>query len=1045
MGEAKEPEKPSGGDPKGRTGGPRNGGPANGTQKELSEWAKSARSTLVPLLVSAVVSVGFVAFAGKAVLWTRFEAIQVPGDQVVNVVSQGEAVAVGASVLFIFAMLGALAAVAAYLVERRGRATAGMSRGLVVILGVEAGVAIWLAEGKPLPSRIVATEVLALAVAAIFWATFVAGLAREAHVPELEEGERTEAVRGPFFRGEHDSGISGGERIFAPLAAVAIGAAGYLVAVLLGAASAWAWVAALAASGGLLLAAVLLKCRSYLNEERERKRAKKEKKRERRKRRKKEKKARGDRPESGRTKSGKGASAQDGNEKEVRPKPPGVRLAPWGIAFTLALTAVIVAVPPLVLHELWLAVALGAVAILGGALWRIAVLSTTRFIWYGFAMFISVPLFGTVLLMARNIDEPKVQPMALIRNTDGPDESIQGFYVAETDDRVYFANIATEGCEEEVTPHSGRLLWVPKSEVVAISIGPLQSVEQASRSALEMSYGLTPGIETAGATVDVTAPAAGEAARQAAAVDEGTEAAAGGAGENEGGGTGEAAEGKGVQAADQGEGEGKAEGEEGEGEEEAGAEPGVTHDTRLENVGPAVRPNFGSGLRIEPEVVSPGSKATLRMSHENADVEGFGSSREGRNLRLGGRVLDIAKEPAGAAEGAEYVEVESDTKGEGRSVRLIKLAKGGPYVRVDRRYVSVEEAVDGDGYNDLGDRGRYVKVEDAAVVEPPSGPGAVAPLYLKVDEGGEQPTVDDPAPEVTLAGGTSEGHVWEREAGVELADRPLLRQAWHPDHIRFEVPEDAATGVVTAECEQLAGAPLLQVSHAPVARIVAQVQPGSPRVRFDGSRSSDEDEGERLSRRWRIDGVAQRHAKAVSSRMPPRHDLHTVELTVTDEAGESDTAKLLLLRLPTPRFRVETGGRAKKAIEDDREAIEKAVAAERPKRIEIDAYTDASLPADRALALSLAEADAVQDYLLRDAKPDSGSAQGESLYVEELAHGGSCPIDRDRPGGPANRHTDLFLLNEGVTVKPPKGCQPGDQERVPWYPPTPAGATASGG
>ncbi len=96
-------------------------------------------------------------------------------------------------------------------------------------------------------------------------------------------------------------------------------------------------------------------------------------------------------------------------------------------------------------------------------------------------MFISVPLFGTVMLMASNADEPQVQPMALIRSTDGPEEAIQGLYVTEGDERVYFANVATEGCENEVTPNSGRLLWVPKKEVVAMAIGPLQGVKRPAK------------------------------------------------------------------------------------------------------------------------------------------------------------------------------------------------------------------------------------------------------------------------------------------------------------------------------------------------------------------------------------------------------------------------------------------------------------------------------------------------------------------------------------------------------------------------------------
>ena len=161
---------------------------------------RSATTAALPVIVSAVVSIGFVAFAGKAVLWARFEALQVPGDQVVKAVPQGEAVAVGASMLLIFGLFGVLAALGVYLLDRGGRATASMSRGLLVILAVEATVAIWHTEDKPLTSQIVATEVVVLAVAAIFWATFVAGLTRERKVPGAKGADsRRKPPRGPFY------------------------------------------------------------------------------------------------------------------------------------------------------------------------------------------------------------------------------------------------------------------------------------------------------------------------------------------------------------------------------------------------------------------------------------------------------------------------------------------------------------------------------------------------------------------------------------------------------------------------------------------------------------------------------------------------------------------------------------------------------------------------------------------------------------------------------------------------------------------------------
>jgi hypothetical protein len=1012
-------------------GSPPNGAPPDGKAR-LAGWVKTAGDTVVPLLVSAIVSIGFVAFAGKAVLWVRFSALQVPADQVVKAVPQSEAVAVGASMLMIFGFLGVLATLGVYLVDRGGRATAGMSRGLVVILALEAAVAIWFTEGKPLPSRIVATEVLVLAAGAIFWATFVAGLTRAAKVPDFKLGEKPQAVpRGPFYRGEKDSGISRRERVLAPLAAAGLGAVGYLVALAAGLASSWAWVVALGATAVALAAAVALQCHRFLREEKERAKAAGEA----------EEVAPDEGPsvnilivevELGDEDEGEAGAGEDAVEDETaedeptQTKPPGVELAPWGVAFTLVLAAAIVAVPSFVLHEWWLAIALGTVALLGAALWRIASLSKKRFVWYGLAMFISVPLFGTAMLMARNADEPLVQPMAMIRSTDGPDEAIQGLYVTETSDRVYFANVATEGCEEGVTPHSGRLLWVPKSEVVAMSLGPLQNVVQADRSALEMSYDLTPGIETGAATVDIpgstpppeSGPTGGEQTKDESeeTKDEKSEE-----------GKGEGEEGK-------GEGENKGEeGEEGEGENESGEAPAPR--ARLKNVGPAVRPNFGAGLRIEPEIVSPGGDATLWMNHENATVEGFGPARAGHNLRLGGKVVDIAKEPAGSAAGAEYIEVESG--------RLIALGKEGAYVETARgsgEYVLEEEA-------DADAEGSFVRLDDPAVSEVDGRPVGDA-VYVEVErgEGGEQ--VAATSQEVTLAGGTFEGRLWESEE-AKLEGRPLLRQAWHTDHIRFHVPTDAHSGVVTVECDQLAGAPLLQVNHAPSARIVAQTQPTSTGVSFDSSRSSGNGEEEELNgekevllRRWRVDGVRRGHGGRLNTRMPPRRTPYTVELTVTDKAGNTDTAKLRVLRL-------STGGlgapgqkhRALRTIEAARAALNKSIEEEQPEQVEIDGFTDSAGPFDRNLKISLAEDDDVRKILMHEpARVPTGE---RALPVEELGYGEACPIDRRHGPQSLNPHVDIFLLVEGVVVKPAKGCHPGSQKRVLWHPPVGPGAVAS--
>ncbi len=347
--------------------------------------------------------------------------------------------------------------------------------------------------------------------------------------------------------------------------------------------------------------------------------------------------------------------------------------------------------------------------------------------WFGLAVFLSVPLFGTLTAMARNLDDPQAQPVALIRNTDGPDEAIQGLYVTETDDRVYFATLATEGCGDKIVGHSGRLLWVPRSEVVAMSIGPLEDVADARTTALEMAYALTPAVETpAGDHVSLTTgEERAEAAKQPKAKAEGT-------------GT----------------------------------------DQRLENVGVAVRPNFGLGLRLVPEDASAGDVVTLRMSKPNREVEGFGKTREGRTLRLGGVPVPILREKVRFAKESEFVKTEEG--------KILPLDKSGLYVRGSDGLVPIDQGPD-------NPRARFVRLAVNSGVKGPAVDGPHPGVYLEVD--GEDQTRLAEDQEVSYANGDS-----------ALIEPRLLRQAWHEDHIKFRVPDNASSGVVTVECEQAGGA-----------------------------------------------------------------------------------------------------------------------------------------------------------------------------------------------------------------------------------------------
>ena len=515
--------------------------------------------------------VAFAAFAGSVVLWTRFDALQLPADQVVDAVPQGESAVVGATMLLIFAFLGAIAAGAIYLVDRGGRASPGLSRGLLLIVAIEAVVAIWLADDRSPAERAIAIEVVLLFLGAILWATHVGGLIR-LDEDELQDHEGREKPQIPLKTvfGSDEPGKFGVDRadvVKALAAALAGGALVALVVLLVSGSASSAWIVSLAAVGLILVVAIARRWVGFnVREAEERRRERKgREERERREREAEEKKCPDARHKPG-----------------AKRKPPAFELTPMGSLVAGLLAVAAIAIPAAILWELWVVAALAAVMAIGLGLWRIADLSKERFLWFGLAVFLSVPLFGTVTLVARNLEDPQVQPLALIRDTDGGAEALQGFYVTETETRVYFANVATRDCGKEVIEDSGRLLWVPKSEVVAMSVGPLQDVNHAGRAALEMAYALTPDIETSsGERVSL-----------------------------------------------------RVEGEEAEPDAED-KEAGPDH--RLETAGPAVRPVFGHGLRLDPEVAIPGQEVTLTMSQSEGD-EGFGEKRE---LRLNGIELPV--------------------------------------------------------------------------------------------------------------------------------------------------------------------------------------------------------------------------------------------------------------------------------------------------------------------------------------------------------------------------------------------------------------------
>jgi flagellar motor protein MotB len=613
--------------------------------------------------------------------------------------------------------------------------------------------------------------------------------------------------------------------------------------------------------------------------------------------------------------------------------------------------------------------------------------------WYGLVVFISVPLFGTFTLMSRNFADPQVQPVAIIRSTDGPDESIQGIYVTEGDDRVYFANVATEGCENEVKDNSGRLLWVPKSEVVAMSIGPLQDVDDAGRTALEMAYALTPNVETP-AGDHVSLNSAEQRFEQQAGVavavtpDE-TPAHRAAAGGGKGGSAG-----KDRPAPEPA-------------ERVAGKTSGTSStDQRLADPGPAVRPDFGSGLALVPETASPGDEVELRLSvpNEHEGVEGFGSRPNGHTLRLGGVPVSILRVGTPQAFDAEYVKT---TDG-----RVLRLDKRGVYRLKDGEPELLEEP---------GHKGRrYVRLEDSRVESVEGGglDGHAEFLRIVGEEGGVRLAG---APAVTFVG----------EAGPVSLEKSLRRQAWEKDRIRFRVPENASTGVVTVECGQLAGSPLLRVSRPPTARIAVHMRAGSRRIRFDSRRSSDD--GSIVSRRWTIGGLVRGKGSQIDRALPSRFAPYKIQLTVTDADGETDTAELRLLRIPAAAFRFgDDRPERKLLLSRVRQAVEREAAEELPATIEIDGHADDVGTRKYNLGLSWQRALNVRAALFSAEERITFSSAATRIPVKTRAFGESCPIDLGGGRSRRNRRVEVFVLGFGARVVFPRGCHAGRTARSTW-------------
>ncbi len=121
----------------------------------------------------------------------------------------------------------------------------------------------------------------------------------------------------------------------------------------------------------------------------------------------------------------------------------------------------------------WLAVVLGVVVLLTTMNVFIARV-TEKFAWYGIAVFFSVLMFGATVTIAKDLDRPSAQPIALVRKSDAV--GICGVFITQTSDRVYVGRRALIDPKSNELIRPGLIFWVPASDVALIDVGQFERI-----------------------------------------------------------------------------------------------------------------------------------------------------------------------------------------------------------------------------------------------------------------------------------------------------------------------------------------------------------------------------------------------------------------------------------------------------------------------------------------------------------------------------------------------------------------------------------------
>ena len=445
--------------------------PKEGSQ--LGHMGRELLTQILPLLVTAGGLTLLLFAVGSAVSMARFSAAGLPWEQAISAATESDIRTTGLIWLVMFGLLGVLAVTLAYVASPKGEATAAMYYALIAIATAEALV-VWFAakEGQafdPTPRDLGALATIAVATLGALLVVLAlhipaARKAQDAARTEQEAAEnaarrrygrdlesRLSPPRAETSESSEDDG-SPNWRLVGGVAVVAIVAAGVLFLVDPDGSvvdSAWGY-------GALLIAGVLLVVGAILVVDEW---------------------DRNERPE------GLRAHTKSAHEKN---REPPIALTFWWFLVLGLLSVGAGTGAALFLGNGWVAPAIIFAGVLGLLAIRVAELTGT-FRWYAVAVLFGVGLFGAVVGVLRMLDEPRLQPVAFLMKDGKEFRAVEGVYVGQSDDELWYASVALEDCgDDEVRSGSGRLRSVPMEDVRGVSIGPQMGLPKLAHEARAM-------------------------------------------------------------------------------------------------------------------------------------------------------------------------------------------------------------------------------------------------------------------------------------------------------------------------------------------------------------------------------------------------------------------------------------------------------------------------------------------------------------------------------------------------------------------------------